>query len=94
MGIVLGLGTIASRMVCQYMVVNLEKDKITFVNGYYMSTESTFIFDDSVKDKCYELLQGNEVEIYYQDSVIYGIRDRQYMYGPKLMPGTFGYYLK
>ena len=57
---------------------------------------TTFRFDEGAQ-KCYELLQFdkyNEVEIFYQDDVIYGIRAGQYMYGAKLLPGTFGYYLK
>ena len=89
--------TIQTTTVKPHMIINLVENKVTLLNGDQMTMTTTMDFDEGAQHRCYELLQFNkhdEVEIFYQDDVIYGIRAGPYMYGAKLLPGTFGYYLK
>ena len=54
MGIV--LGTVSTSIIRDYMIIDLKKDKVTLLNGDQMTISSTLMFDESVKDRCYELL--------------------------------------
>lgn len=95
MGIIFGK-TIPTSTIRPYMINKLYSDRVTLLNGDHMTYDTTLIFDDDVKEKCHELLQFidiDEVKIYYQGDIIYGICSNHHMYGPKLSPGSCGYYL-